>query len=296
MSSDLTAQSAAVGCIGLGIMGKPAALNMQKAGYELAFYARNARSLTPFAGQKNYDSPRSLGEACDVVVLNVSDTPDVEQITIGMGGLIEGMQAGGIVIDMSTIAPDSVRQIAGKLGERGIAFLDAPVSGGEKGAIDGTLTVMVGGDEQAFRRALPLLQTMGKTITHVGASGAGQVVKACNQIIIGATIEGVAEALVLARQNGVDLAGAREALLGGFANSKVLEIHGKRMIEDDFAPGFKAALHQKDMQIAINNGEQNGCPLPVAKLFAERLARLIEAGDGELDSAAAYKIVSGELE
>lgn len=296
MSGDLTATDARVGCIGLGIMGKPAAMNMQKAGYKLAFFARSAGSLQPFAGQKSYDSPRSLGAACDVVVLNVSDTPDVEQLTIGAGGLIEGMQAGGVVIDMSTIAPDAARRIAGKLAERGIDFLDAPVSGGEKGAIDGTLTVMVGGDARAFRRVLPLLRTMGRTITHVGASGAGQVVKACNQIIIGATIEGVAEALALARQNGVDLAGAREALLGGFANSKVLEIHGKRMIEDDFAPGFKAVLHHKDMQIAIDNGTQNGCPLPVAKLFAERLMRLVEAGDGELDSAAAYKIVSGELE
>ena len=154
---------------------------------------------------------------------------------------------------------------------------------------------MAGGNESAFARALPLLQTMGKTITHVGESGAGQVVKACNQIIIGATIEGVAEALLLAQKNNVDAAKARDALLGGFAASKVLEIHGKRMLSDDFAPGFKASLHLKDMQIAIANGATNGCPLPSAKLFADRLRALLQSGDGDLDSAAAYKIVKDEI-
>ncbi|MGI9296436.1 MAG: NAD(P)-dependent oxidoreductase [Gammaproteobacteria bacterium] len=283
-----------IGCIGLGVMGAPAAKNMRAGGYSLRVFARRAASLADFADIPADDSPAALGAACDAVVLNVSDTPDVETLALGDGGLIEGMRPGGIVIDMSTIAPAAARDTAAKLAEKGIVFLDAPVSGGQRGAIDGTLTIMAGGDETAFARALPLLRTTGKTITRVGESGAGQVVKACNQIIIGATIEGVAEAMMLAQKNGVDAAAARNALMGGFAASRVLEIHGRRMLEDDFAPGFRAVLHSKDMQIAIADGARNGCPLPSAKLFAERLRALIADGGGDLDSAAAYKIVKKE--
>ena len=286
----------AVGCIGLGIMGAPAAENMRRAGFAPQIYARNPKIAAAFAGCPRHNSPKTLGENSNAVVLNVSDTPDVEELTLGENGLIQGMKAGGVIIDMSTIAPAAARRIAAKLAEKEIFFLDAPVSGGQQGAIDGTLTIMVGGEKSAFARALPLLQTMGKTITHAGESGAGQVVKACNQIIIGATVEGVAEALVLAQKNGVDAAAARQALMGGFAGSKVLEIHGQRMLDDNFTPGFKSALHAKDMKIALENGAQNGCPLPSAKLFAERLKKLIAQGGGELDSAAAYKIVREEAE
>ena len=240
-------QNITVGCIGLGIMGNPAAKNIRDNGYSLRVFARRADTLQDFADCPADDSPQSLAAKCDAIVLNVSDTPDVEQITLGDNGIIAGMKRGGIVIDMSTIAPLTARHIALALSKKGIFFLDAPVSGGQKGAIDGTLTIMVGGETEAYKRALPLLQTMGKTITHVGASGAGQVVKACNQIIIGATIEGVAEALVLANKNGVDTKAARQALMGGFANSKVLEIHGQRMLSDDFAPGFKTILHAKEI-------------------------------------------------
>lgn len=292
----LSPENAVIGCIGLGIMGAPAAKNMRAGGYSLRVFARRAASLADFADIPADSSPAALGAKCDAVVLNVSDTPDVESLTLGAGGLLEGMRPGGIVIDMSTIAPSAARNIAAKLAEKEVYFLDAPVSGGQRGAIDGTLTIMTGGDKNAFARALPLLQTTGKTITHVGESGAGQVVKACNQIIIGATIGGVAEAILLAQKNGVDAAKARNALMGGFAASRVLEIHGKRMLENDFAPGFRAVLHSKDMQIAIADGAQNGCPLPSAKLFAERLQTLIADGDGDLDSAAAYKIVKKETE
>jgi len=292
----LTPGKAVVGCVGLGIMGAPAARNIIRGGYETRFYARRAASLTDFADHPRHASPAELGAHCDVAVTNVSDSADVESVVIGANGLSGGLREGAIVIDMSTIAPKTARRIAGKLSDKGIFFLDAPVSGGQQGAIDGALTIMVGGERAAFERAMPLLKTMGKTITHVGASGAGQVVKACNQIIIGATIEGVAEALVLARQNGVDPDKARTALLGGFANSKVLDIHGKRMIQGDFAPGFKTALHRKDMLIAIENGKQNGCPLPVAKLFAERLQKLVAANGADLDSSAAFKIIAGEIE
>ena len=294
MSDTSAPQNTTVGCIGLGIMGAAAAKNMHAAGYALRIFARRGGDFTDLSDMPIFASPQTLGGACQVAVLNVSDTPDVEEITIGDNGLIHGMAAGGIIIDMSTIAPAAARNIAAVLAKRGISFLDAPVSGGQQGAIDGTLTIMVGGDSAAFARALPLLQTMGKTVTHVGDSGAGQVVKACNQIIIGATIEGVAEALLLAQNNGVDAAAARRALMGGFAGSKVLEIHGQRMLDDNYAPGFKTALHAKDMQIAINNGVQNNCPLPAARLFAERLKALIANGDTDLDSSAAYKIVRDE--
>lgn len=290
----LSPADSVIGCIGLGIMGAPVAKNFAAAGFSLRAFARNSQTLAEFGDIPADDSPRALAEKCDAIVLNVSDSPDVEEIALGENGILRGMRAGGIVIDMSTIAPQTARKVAAALAEKGIFFLDAPVSGGQRGAIDGTLTIMTGGDADAFRRALPLLQSAGKTITHVGDSGAGQVVKACNQIIIGATIEGVAEAMVLAQKNGVNAARAREALLGGFAASRVLEIHGKRMLDDDFAPGFKAVLHSKDMKIAIADGEANGCPLPSAKLFADRLRDLIADGGGDLDSAAAYKIVKKE--
>lgn len=285
-----------VGCIGLGIMGAPAALNMRRAGYDLRVYFRGKNAPEDLADAPAHDSPADLASACDVVVLNVSDTPDVEQVALGDKGLIHGMKKGGIVIDMSTIAPAAAREVSRRLAEKGVYFLDAPVSGGQKGAQDGTLTIMLGGETEAVQRAMPLLQAMGKTITHVGTSGAGQVVKACNQIIIGATIEGVAEALLLAQKNGVDARAARQALLGGFASSKVLEIHGQRMLDGDFSPGFKASLHAKDMKIAIADGEKNKCPLPSARLFAERLDRLVNQGDAGLDSAAAYKVVAQEEE
>ena len=293
MTRELNTQ-ATIGCIGLGIMGAPAAKNMLAAGYTLRAYARRAQTLSAFGDIAADDSPAALGAACDAVVLNVSDTPDVEAVTLGQDGLLQGMKPGGIVIDMSTIAPAGARKIAAALAEKGIFFLDAPVSGGQKGAIDGTLTIMTGGDADAFQRALPLLQTMGKTITHVGGPGAGQVVKACNQIIIGATIEGVAEALLLASKNGVDANKAREALMGGFAYSKVLEIHGQRMLTGDYKPGFKSSLHAKDMQIAIEDGAQNNCPLPSAKLFASRLQTLLTQNKDGLDSAAAYLAVEEE--
>ena len=295
----LSPADSVVGCIGLGIMGAPVAKNFSAAGFSLRVFARNPQTLAAheeFCDIPADDSPRTLAEKCDAIVLNVSDSPDVEEIVLGENGIAHGMRAGGIVVDMSTIAPQTARKIAAELAKKNIFFLDTPVSGGQRGAIDGALTIMAGGDANAFARALPLLRAAGKTITLVGTSGAGQVVKACNQIIIGATIEGVAEAMVLAQKNGVDAAAAREALLGGFAASRVLEIHGKRMLQDDFAPGFKASLHSKDMGIAIADGAANGCPLPSAKLFAARLHDLLADGNGDLDSAAAYKIVKKEAE
>lgn len=286
-----------VGYIGLGIMGRPAALNLARAGYRLNVFARRAeqaQALADEAGAGVYDSPKALAAACDVVFTNVSDTPDVEEVILGESGVIRGLAAGGAVVDMSTIAPSAARSIAARLAEKNIQMLDAPVSGGEKGAIDGTLSFMVGGEAAAFARLRPLLEAMGKTIVHIGGPGAGQVAKACNQIVIGATIEGVAEALRLARKNGVDPAKVREALLGGFAQSRVMEIHARRMISGDYAPGFKARLHRKDIAIALADAERCGAPLPAAELFIGRLDQLIADGGGDLDSAAAAKVLDAE--
>lgn len=285
-----------IGYIGLGVMGRPAALNLLRAGYPLAVWGRRPESCAPLleAGATACESPRALAAACDVVVTNVSDSPDVEEVLLGPDGVAEGMAAGGLALDMSTISPSTARRVAAELAKRGADFLDAPVSGGEKGAIEGTLTFMVGGTAAAFERGRPIMEAMGRTITRIGDSGAGQVAKACNQIIIGATIEGVAEALRLARANGADGAKVREALLGGFAASKVLEVHAMRMLTGDYAPGFKAELHLKDMNIALQNARENGMPLPSAELFAGRLRELVESGDGGLDSAAAAKRVDAE--
>ena len=286
-----------IGYIGLGIMGRPAALNILRGGYALSVWARRGKGgAAPLleAGAEWRESPQALAAVCDAVIINVSDTSDVETVVLGKNGVNAGMKSGGVVIDMSTISPAAATQIAATLAENGVSFLDAPVSGGEKGAIDGTLTFMVGGDADAYARALPLFKTMGKTITHIGASGAGQMAKACNQIIIGATVSGVAEAFRLAAANGVSLEKVREALLGGFAGSKVLEVHAQRMISGNYAPGFKAVLHRKDIGIALQTAAASGVQLPSADVFQRRLQLLIGNGDGELDSAAVAKVLAQE--
>ena len=192
---------------------------------------------------------------------------------------------------MSTIAPAATRAIATALGAKGVEMLDAPVSGGETGAISGTLTIMVGGKPEVFARVKPLFECMGKTITLVGGNGAGQVAKACNQIVVAVTIEAVAEAMSFARKSGVDAAKVREALMGGFAGSKIMEVHGKRMLDNDFKPGFKVKLHQKDMKIVMQTAHELGLALPGASVAAQHLNALMGSGDGELDSAAIVKVI-----
>ena len=277
-----------LGYIGLGIMGRPCVLNLLKAGHEVWVYARRPESAAELlaAGAQWADSPAALARQVEVVFSNVSDTPDVEAVMLGENGVIEGAHAGLVAVDMSTINPLKAREIAARLAEAGIAFLDAPVSGGEVGAIQGTLTIMVGGDAAALAVARPALEAMGKTITHIGDSGAGQIAKACNQIIVAVNIKAVAEAMQLARAANVDPARVREALLGGFAGSKVLDIHGQRMIDDNYAPGFKARLHQKDMGIVADTVAQLGLTLPAAEMVTALIDRLVEQGDGELDSSA----------
>lgn len=286
----------AVGCIGLGVMGRPAAMNILRAGYPLCVWARREEATKPLVaeGARAASSAKALAEVCEIIVINVSDTPDVEEVILGKNGVREGIAAGGLVIDMSTIAPSAASLIAAALSAGGVDFLDAPVSGGEAGAVAATLTFMVGGEAAAFERASPLLAAMGKTFTHVGGAGAGQVAKACNQIIIGAAMSGVAEAFRLAAANGVDLARVRQALLGGFAGGKVLEVHALRMISGDYAPGFRAALHDKDIGIALAEAESSGVPLPSAALFRRRLRQLIDGGRGDLDSSAIALAVEEE--
>jgi len=281
-----------VGFVGLGIMGRPMALNLVKAGYPLAVHARRPASMTPLvdAGATACASPAEVARQAPIVFTMVSDTSDVEQVILGDNGVIEGVQAGSVVVDMSTVSPSATRAMAERLRAAGAEMLDAPVSGGDIGAHDGTLSIMVGGPEQAFERVRPLFEVMGKNIVHIGGNGAGQVCKACNQVLVAQTIAGVGEALLLAASSGVDAAKVRDALLGGFAYSRILEVHGKRMLDDDFTPGFKAALHQKDMRIVLEAANELGIALPGAAQVAQFLNALVGEGQGDLDSAAIYRI------
>ena len=282
-----------VGFVGLGIMGRPQALNIRKAGYELAVWARRRQSMQPLldAGAVGCASPKEVAAVSDVTFVMVADTPDVEQVILGPDGIIEGAKPGSVVVDMSTISPVVTREIAEKLAGKNIEMLDAPVSGGDIGAINGTLSIMVGGKPEVFARVKPLFECMGKNIVHIGANGAGQVAKACNQIIAAVTLEAVAEALTLARRNGADPAQVREAMLGGFAWSKVLEVHGRRIVERDFKPGFKARLHRKDLKIVTDTAAHLGLSLPQASLVASHLNALVGMGLGDEDSAAVVKVI-----
>ena len=282
-----------IGFVGLGIMGRPQALNLIKGGYQVAVYARRAESMQPLkeAGAITCASPQEVGAQCDVIITMVADTPDVEQVIFGDNGIALGAKSGAVVIDMSTISPVATKSMAKRLAAKGVDMIDAPVSGGEVGAVNATLTIMCGGKQAVFDKVKPILACMGKTITLVGDSGAGQVAKACNQIVVGVSIEAVSEALTLARSMGVDPAKVREALMGGFAGSKIMEIHGKRIIDNDFKPGFKVKLHQKDMRIVLDAAHEIGLNLPGAALFAQHLNALMGSGDGELDSSAIAKVL-----
>jgi 2-hydroxy-3-oxopropionate reductase len=282
-----------LGFVGLGIMGRPMALNLRKAGHAVWVYGRRAATMQPLidAGANTCASPKDVAANADIVFICVSDTPDVEQVALGDGGLIHGVRPGSVVVDMSTISPTATRAFASELKKRGADMLDAPVSGGEIGAINATLSIMVGGRPEVFTRVKPYFEAMGKNIVHVGDHGAGQVAKACNQVVAAVTIEAVAEALTFARRSGVDPAKVREALLGGFAGSKILEAHGRRMLDNDFKPGFKVKLHQKDLKIVMDDARKLGLTLPGAALVAQHLNALMDSGDGDLDSAAIVKVV-----
>ena len=247
-----------IGFVGLGLMGRPMALNLIKGGHSVAVWARRAESMQPLvdAGATACACAADVAAACDVVISMVADAPDVEQVALGAEGVAEGARPGLIFVDMSTIAPAAAQAIATLLADKGVTMLDAPVSGGEVGAIAGSLTIMVGGPEEAFHKVKPAFLCMGKTATHIGDAGAGQVAKACNQILTGMGVAAVAEALNFAAKSGVDGAKVREALLGGFAYSRILENHGQRMLDRNFKPGFKAWMHQKDMRIVMEEAHR----------------------------------------
>ena len=285
--------AARIGFVGLGIMGRPMALNLRKAGHALWVYGRRAATLKPLAdvGATACSSPKDVAANADMVFICVSDTPDVERVILGKDGLIHGVHPGSVVVDMSTISPAATRTFASELKKRGADMLDAPVSGGEVGSINATLSIMVGGQPDVFARVKPYFEVMGKNIVHIGDHGAGQVAKACNQIVAAVTIEAVAEALTFARRSGVDPAKVRAALLGGFAGSKILEAHGQRMLDNDFKPGFKVKLHRKDLKIVMDDARRLGLVLPGVALAAQHLNALMDAGDSELDSAAIVKVV-----
>ncbi len=286
-----------IGLIGLGIMGKPMANNLLKANHNLGLYARNPDSLQSFTASniEIYNSPAELAQHCDITITMVSDTPDVIEVITGENGIIHGAKAKHLVIDMSTISPEVTRTLAQELTAKNIDMLDAPVSGGEQGAIDGTLSIMVGGHTDAYNYAFPVLQILGKNIVHIGTHGAGQISKACNQILAAQTIAAVGEAFILAKSSGVDPSKVREALLGGFANSKVLELHGKRMLENNYKPGFKSELHYKDIGIALKSAQENNISIPGTERAEKYLKEIVQQGNGELDSAAIGKLILDQI-
>lgn len=272
-----------IGFIGLGIMGLPMAENLRKAGHEVAVPER--ASLKPEAREAFtvLADATAVAAASEVIILMVPDTPDVERVLFGAGGVAAGLSAGKLVIDMSSISPTATKDFALKVNALGCDYLDAPVSGGEIGAKNAALTIMIGGPQAAFDRALPLFQVMGKNITLVGENGAGQVTKVANQIIVALNIEAVAEALVFASKAGADPAKVRAALMGGFANSRILEVHAERMINRSFAPGFRIALHQKDLNLALQSAKELGVALPNTASAQQLFSAVAAMGGDQLD-------------
>jgi 2-hydroxy-3-oxopropionate reductase len=270
------------------------ALNLIKAGYKVVVTSRSRGPIDALVagGATAVATPAEVAKDADVIITMVPDTPDVELVIAGKHGVLEGLKRGAIVIDMSTISPDVTRRLAEAVAAKGGSMLDAPVSGGEIGAKNATLTVMVGGDEKTFERARPILSCMGKpeSVTYIGPSGSGQVTKLCNQICIAANVAGVAEAYALAKANGLETSRVRQALLGGFAGSKVLEFHGNRMITGDYKPGFFVRLFQKDLRLAVEANMATGVTMPVTSIVTQFLNAYVAAGGGELDCAAVAEV------
>ncbi|MCX7670425.1 MAG: 2-hydroxy-3-oxopropionate reductase [Anaerolineae bacterium] len=277
-----------VGFIGLGIMGKHMARHVLQAGYPLVVHNRSRPAVDELvaAGARDGGSPRGVAQQAEIVLLCLPDTPDVEAVLAGPNGVFEGIRPGAVIADMSSISPVAARALAARAQALGAIMLDAPVSGGEIGAQQGTLTIMVGGPREGFERVLPIFQAMGKNIVHMGDAGAGQVTKACNQVVVALTIEAVSEALLLAAKAGVDPARVREVLLSGFAQSRVLDAHGKRILEHNFRPGFRARLQHKDLKVALATGREYGAPLPVTAMVHEFYTALLASGGGDLDHSA----------
>jgi len=277
-----------IGFVGLGIMGKPMARNLLKAGYPLVVHNRSRGVVEELGkeGAQTATSPQEVAARSEVVITMLPDSPDVELVYAGEQGIFAGAKEGRLLIDMSSISPIVSRKVAERAEKQGCDMLDAPVSGGEAGAIGGALSIMIGGKALAVERAMPIFQVLGKNIVHVGGAGAGQVTKAANQMVVGTTIAIVSEALVLAAKAGVDPAKVRQALLGGFAQSKILEAHGQKMLERNFKPGFRIRLHEKDMKIALGTGAEYGVPLMVTSEVAQMMTAMRSMGNGDLDHSA----------
>ncbi len=278
---------AAIGFIGLGIMGRPMALNLIKGGHSLFLHSRSGvpGDLTD-AGGRACRSSREVASQADVVITMVPDTPDVEAVLFGAEGVAEGLSAGKAVVDMSSISPIATKQFAQRIGDLGCEYLDAPVSGGEVGAKNATLSIMVGGSESTFGRIRPIFELMGKNITLVGGNGDGQTCKVANQIVVALTIEAVGEALLFASKAGADPARVRQALMGGFASSRILEVHGERMINRTFDPGFRVELHQKDLNLALSGARALGVSLPNTSTAQELFNACAAQGGAKWDHSA----------
>jgi 2-hydroxy-3-oxopropionate reductase len=282
-----------VGFIGLGIMGKPMARNLLKAGYPLVIHNRSRAAVDELSkdGAQVAGSAQEVASRSEVVITMLPDSPDVELVYAGERGVFAGVKPGSLLIDMSSISPVVARKLAAAAKTLGCDMLDAPVSGGEAGAIGATLSIMIGGAASAVERAMPIFQALGKNIVHVGDAGAGQVTKAANQMVVGTTIAIVGEALVLAAKAGVDPAKVRQALLGGFAQSKILEAHGQKMLDRNFKPGFRIRLHEKDMKIALATGSEYGVPLMVTGVVGQMMTAMKGMGNGDLDHSGLVKFV-----
>lgn len=288
MSVSMDPASATVGFVGLGIMGLPMARNLVGAGWAVRAHNRSREPVEALRedGATAVSSPAEAADGADVVVTVLPASAEVEEVVLGPRGVAEALRPGGVLVDMSTIDPATARRVAADLAGRGIAAVDAPVSGGQQGAIDGTLAIMAGGEPDAVALCRPLLEVLGASVSHVGGPGAGQVAKAANQVIVAGTIQAVGEALTLAARMGVDPGRVREAISGGFAGSRVLEVHGQRMIAGDYEPGFKAVLHRKDLGIALAAAADAGAPVPQTALVHQLLTALVARGEGGLDSSA----------
>lgn len=282
-----------VGFVGVGIMGAAMAKNLLGAGHELVVHNRTKARAEKLAehGAEVADSPHEVAARSDVVVTMLPGPSEVEEVVAGEGGLLEAAGAGGLIIDMSTSSPALARKLSRAARARDVRMLDAPVSGGDVGAIDGTLSIMVGGAEEDFERARPFFEVMGKTVVHVGGAGAGQTVKACNQIVVALTIEAVSEALVLGSRAGVGPEKVVEALSGGLAASRVLEVKGEKLLTRDFTPGGRAELHRKDLRLALLAGKEHGAALPVTAVVDQIFGALMAKGRGGWDHSALVTVI-----
>jgi len=282
-----------VGFIGLGIMGLPMAKNLMQAGYDLSVHNRSPEKAQELGeqGATVATSPREVAENSDVIITMLPDSPQVRDVVAGEGGLLEGITEGSLIIDMSTISPIVTEELAEAVKERGASMLDAPVSGGDVGAIEGTLSIMVGGEEGDLQRAKPLFEAMGETITHVGPTGAGQVTKAANQVVVALTIEAVSEALVLGSAGGVAPEKILDVLSGGLAGNKVMEVKREKFLSHKFDPGFRSELHHKDTGIALAAGREYGVVLPVTAIVDQMLLAMMKKGWGGEDHSALLRII-----